>query len=159
MTDPDSLRAPDAPSRPRCLGPVSRLPACSIRPRSGRTATGLQLWLHRISVFLFVLISAVAGVLLIILPWTPEWTDNYLLLSFPRSVALFPMVSFAASAAAWACSISGSASGRRCTITSRDRSGLLSLAKRYSCEFRSPVSRQPAASLNLKLRSPKLETS
>ena len=45
--------------------------------------TGLQLWLHRSSVFLFVLISAVAGVLLVILPWTPEWTDNYLLLSFP----------------------------------------------------------------------------
>ncbi len=44
---------------------------------------GLQLWLHRTSVFLFVLISAVAGVLLIILPWTPEWTDNYLLLSYP----------------------------------------------------------------------------
>jgi hypothetical protein len=42
-----------------------------------------QLWLHRSSVFLFVLISAVAGVLLVILPWTPEWTDNYLLLSFP----------------------------------------------------------------------------
>jgi hypothetical protein len=39
--------------------------------------------MHRISVFLFVLISAVAGVLLIILPWTPEWTDNYLFLSFP----------------------------------------------------------------------------
>jgi hypothetical protein len=48
----------------------------------------IQVWMHRISVFLFVLISAVAGVLLIILPWTPEWTDNYLLLSFPslRSV-------------------------------------------------------------------------
>jgi len=45
--------------------------------------SGIQLWMHRISVFLFVLISAVAGVLLIILPWTPEWTDNYLLLSFP----------------------------------------------------------------------------
>jgi hypothetical protein len=43
----------------------------------------VQLWMHRISVFLFVLISAVAGVLLIILPWTPEWTDNYLLLSYP----------------------------------------------------------------------------
>jgi len=51
-------------------------------------APGVQLWMHRTSVFLFVLISAVAGVLLIILPWTPEWTDNYLLLSFPslRSV-------------------------------------------------------------------------
>jgi len=45
--------------------------------------SGPQLWLHRSSVFLFVLISAVAGVLLLILPWTPEWTDNYLLLSFP----------------------------------------------------------------------------
>jgi hypothetical protein len=45
--------------------------------------TGLQLWLHRTSVFLFVLISAVAGVLLVILPWTPEWTDNYLLLQYP----------------------------------------------------------------------------
>jgi len=39
--------------------------------------------MHRMSVFLFVLVSAVAGVLLIILPWTPEWTDNYLLLSYP----------------------------------------------------------------------------
>ena len=45
--------------------------------------TGMQLWLHRTSVFLFVLISAVAGVLLVILPWTPEWTDNYLLISYP----------------------------------------------------------------------------
>jgi hypothetical protein len=45
--------------------------------------SGLQLWLHRTSVFLFVLISAVAGVLLVILPWTPQWTDNYLLLSYP----------------------------------------------------------------------------
>ena len=44
---------------------------------------GLQLWLHRTSVFLFVLISAVAGVLLVILPWRDEWTDNYLLLSYP----------------------------------------------------------------------------
>lgn len=48
-----------------------------------RKPSGFQLGLHRTSVFLFVLISAVAGVLLVILPWTPEWTDNYLLLSFP----------------------------------------------------------------------------
>ena len=53
-------------------------PAPAPQPHSG-----VQLWLHRTSVFLFVLISAVAGVLLVILPWTPEWTDNYLLLSFP----------------------------------------------------------------------------
>ncbi len=52
-------------------------------PEESMPANRLQLWMHRTSVFLFVLISAVAGVLLIILPWTPEWTDNYLLLSFP----------------------------------------------------------------------------
>jgi hypothetical protein len=49
----------------------------------GASPSPLQLWMHRISVFLFVLISAVAGVLLIILPWTPEWTDNSLLNFFP----------------------------------------------------------------------------
>jgi hypothetical protein len=54
-------------------------PASSTTPPQN----SLQLWLHRTSVFLFVLISAVAGVLLVILPWTPEWTDNYLLLSYP----------------------------------------------------------------------------
>jgi hypothetical protein len=53
-------------------------PAPALKPQSP-----VQLWLHRTSVFLFVLISAVAGVLLVILPWTPEWTDNYLLLSYP----------------------------------------------------------------------------
>jgi hypothetical protein len=58
------------------------------QPAPPASPSGLQVWMHRISVFLFVLVSAVAGVLLIILPWTPEWTDNYLLLSFPalRSV-------------------------------------------------------------------------
>jgi hypothetical protein len=53
------------------------------QPEPSPQQNPVQLWLHRISVFLFVLISAVAGVLLIILPWTPEWTDNYLLLTYP----------------------------------------------------------------------------
>ena len=52
-------------------------------PSAPQPPSGTQLWLHRTSVFLFVLISAVAGVLLVILPWTPEWTDNYLLLAYP----------------------------------------------------------------------------
>ncbi len=70
--------------------PVETSPAASGQPAPGPKAvavspghSGLQLWVHRASVFLFVLISAVAGVLLVILPWTPEWTDNYLLISFP----------------------------------------------------------------------------
>jgi hypothetical protein len=83
------------------LTPLSSAPGTPVEPAppasgSGPTLLGppleaetspahgpLQVWMHRISVFLFVLISAVAGVLLIILPWTPEWTDNYLLMSFP----------------------------------------------------------------------------
>jgi hypothetical protein len=61
------------PKLPLEIGPAAEVPS----------ANGVQTWLHRTSVFLFVLISAVAGVLLVILPWVPEWTDNYLLLSFP----------------------------------------------------------------------------
>jgi hypothetical protein len=80
-------------TEPAFSGAPKRAPDST--PPPGEGGTGLldarlepgpepvQLWMHRISVFLFVLISAVAGVLLIILPWTPEWTDNYLLLSFP----------------------------------------------------------------------------
>jgi hypothetical protein len=91
MTDPTpfssaSGKAPDtapaeAESRTALLDPPDHA-------ESQPSPSALQIWMHRTSVLLFVLVSAVAGVLLIILPWTPEWTDNYLLLSFPalRSV-------------------------------------------------------------------------
>ena len=70
-----------APKSTVLLDPVAADPA---RSRPGpQPHTALQLWMHRTSVFLFVLISAVAGVLLVILPWTPEWTDNYLLYQLP----------------------------------------------------------------------------
>jgi len=42
-----------------------------------------QLWMHRILVLMFVFLCAVVGVLLVILPWHPEWTDNRLLLTYP----------------------------------------------------------------------------
>ena len=87
MSDPVFSAPGDVPPTP----PPAKSPAGLLDPEgqvADRRSKGSQLWMHRISVFLFVLISAVAGVLLIILPWTPEWTDNYLLLSFPalRSV-------------------------------------------------------------------------
>jgi hypothetical protein len=84
MTDPAFSGAPGRAPEP--TPPSHKVPSGILglsdeaAPASPNAA---QLWMHRISVFLFVLISAVAGVLLIILPWTPEWTDNYLLLSFP----------------------------------------------------------------------------
>jgi hypothetical protein len=85
MTDPTpvsstSAKPPEATPPPdKTSIAVLDAPDVSVPP----SLSSLQLWMHRISVFLFVLVSAVAGVLLIILPWTPEWTDNYLLLSFP----------------------------------------------------------------------------
>lgn len=44
---------------------------------------GADLWLHRISILTFVFVCAVTGVLLILLPWGNQWTDNYLLLRYP----------------------------------------------------------------------------
>ena len=42
-----------------------------------------HVWLRRTRALLFVTICATFGVLLIILPWTPKWTDNSLLLKLP----------------------------------------------------------------------------
>ncbi len=41
------------------------------------------IWLWRIRALLFVTVCATFGVLLVILPWTPKWTDNPLLLMHP----------------------------------------------------------------------------
>ena len=86
MTDPRSFshasgKAPET-SRPQAESTTALLNP-PLEAETQPTHGPVQIWMHRISVFLFVLVSAVAGVLLIILPWTPEWTDNYLLLSFP----------------------------------------------------------------------------
>lgn len=80
MTDPTFSSAPGKAPEP---APPTEIHTALLNSAEETPPSALQLWMHRISVFLFVLISAVAGVLLIILPWTPEWTDNYLLLSFP----------------------------------------------------------------------------
>ncbi len=74
---------PSAPAATEARTVVLESPAPAAEPPSPT-----QLWLHRTSVFLFVLISAVAGVLLVILPWTTEWTDNNLLISLPWLRAL-----------------------------------------------------------------------
>lgn len=57
----------------------AREPASAVAPRP----SALRLWLRRIGVLLFVFLCATAGVMLMILPWRPEWTDNHLLFPFP----------------------------------------------------------------------------
>lgn len=92
MTEPKPVSI--APKEPESTARDGSRPTAVLDPPQSGGAISetnrVQIWMHRISVFLFVLISAVAGVLLIILPWTPEWTDNYLLTSFPN---LLPIVS------------------------------------------------------------------
>ena len=48
-----------------------------------RKVKKLRIWLLRIRALLFVTVCATFGVLLVILPWTHQWTDNSLLLTLP----------------------------------------------------------------------------
>jgi hypothetical protein len=52
-------------------------------PKTRRNHTAAEIWLLRLRSLLFVTMCATLGVLLIILPWTPRWTDNPLLLTWP----------------------------------------------------------------------------
>lgn len=45
--------------------------------------TGAELWLHRVNVLVFVFLCASMGVLLVIVPWWPQWTDNHFILGHP----------------------------------------------------------------------------
>ncbi len=55
------------------------VPGSVSRPSS----SAARLWLRRIGVLLFVFLCATIGVMLMILPWRPEWSDNPLLLPYP----------------------------------------------------------------------------
>ncbi|MFY9559078.1 MAG: hypothetical protein WAQ52_02485 [Terriglobales bacterium] len=55
---------------------------------SQRARPALHVWLRRMGVLLFVFLCATIGVMLMILPWRPEWADNHLLLPFPKLRAI-----------------------------------------------------------------------
>ena len=52
-------------------------------PVSKSSPSVARLWLRRMGVLLFVFLCATLGVMLMILPWRPEWSDNPLLLPYP----------------------------------------------------------------------------
>ncbi len=58
---------------------ASQQPGSASRP----PVSGVRVWLRRLGVLLFVFICATIGVMLMIVPWRPEWSENPLLLSFP----------------------------------------------------------------------------
>lgn len=82
-TDPN---APSSGLPPASLG--SSLSPATLHVRTqeqeeDELPSGFALWIHRITVLLFVFLCASIGVLLVIMPWRPEWTDNRLLLAYP----------------------------------------------------------------------------
>ncbi len=73
----------------RELEPRPESPVRSAAPPEARRQSSAQLWLRRVGVLFFVFLCATVGVMLIMLPWRPEWTDNHLLLAFPKVHAIF----------------------------------------------------------------------
>ncbi|MBZ5547372.1 MAG: hypothetical protein LAO22_05290 [Acidobacteriia bacterium] len=70
------------------LGEIQSASEAPVRPSAPPPALGpsvspAHVWLRRIGVLLFVFLCATVGVMLIMLPWRPEWTDNHLLRPYP----------------------------------------------------------------------------
>jgi hypothetical protein len=82
-TDVGELKSPageSVPVTPRM--DIASTSASASRPSAAR------LWLRRIGMLMFVFLCATIGVMLMILPWRPEWSDNPLLLPYPVIRAL-----------------------------------------------------------------------
>lgn len=81
----DTTSVGELKSSAETSAPVVPMPVSVSRP----TPSVARLWLRRIGVLLFVFLCATLGVMLMILPWRPEWSDNPLLLPYPTIRAVF----------------------------------------------------------------------
>ena len=68
------------------LQPVASQLDSSAHPPPQASRTGL--WLHRLSLIIFVIFCIELGMLLTVLPWTRIWTDNSLISARPALRAL-----------------------------------------------------------------------
>jgi hypothetical protein len=84
MVIPNPPQPDIGPGSPAPEQPLSGDPGLAQSRASQRDRyKGVELWLHRITMLMFVFVCASMGVLLIILPWRPEWTDNHFLSGYP----------------------------------------------------------------------------
>jgi hypothetical protein len=64
--------------------PLVQVPSANHPPAPSETrGSGAHLWLRRLGVLVFVFLCATIGVMLMILPWRPEWSENHLLTPYP----------------------------------------------------------------------------
>ena len=80
-SEPAALEAPRDVPREATPGNGTDRPA--LTAVSSKPRTMAHLWLRRVGVLLFVFVCATLGVMLIIVPWRPEWSDNGLLIPYP----------------------------------------------------------------------------
>jgi hypothetical protein len=67
--------------------PDGQLQPVAVAPADEKITRG-AIWLHRLSLVIYVIFCIELGMLLTVLPWTRLWTDNVLLSAYPswRSV-------------------------------------------------------------------------
>ena len=85
--EPRSVMPGATPGSPPAAPPDAvRAAAASFehsRSAPRRAVSGLYLWARRFGVLFFVFLCATVGVMLMIVPWRPEWSENPLLLAYP----------------------------------------------------------------------------
>ena len=89
ISDPKLPLSRSSTDLPDLQPPPNAAAAPSGQAASAPRPSAAHLWLRRFGVLLFVFLCATVGVMLMILPWRPEWTDNHLLVPFPALRAFF----------------------------------------------------------------------
>ncbi len=80
----EPTRVGELESPPQASVHFNSAPPPDARPSPSAARPSIaRLWLRRIGVLLFVFLCATLGVMLMILPWRPEWSDNPLLIPYP----------------------------------------------------------------------------
>ncbi|HYW38570.1 MAG TPA: hypothetical protein VE957_10680 [Terriglobales bacterium] len=90
ISDPKLPFAEDSTSVGELKSPtVTSVPVVPVPVSASRPSPSVaRVWLRRIGVLFFVFLCATLGVMLMILPWRPEWSDNPLLLPYPTLRAI-----------------------------------------------------------------------
>lgn len=79
---------PDAKVFPAERLPVESKPQPAASAPPGAKVSRTSIWLHRLSLVIFVIFCIELGMLLAVLPWTRIWTNNSLLAAHPAWRAL-----------------------------------------------------------------------
>lgn len=88
MTSDPKLNFDGEPARAGELQSPKETPAAASVSATRPLVAAARLWLRRSGMLLFVFLCATLGVMLMILPWRPEWSDNHLLLPYPMARAV-----------------------------------------------------------------------